>query len=51
MPMAAFLVFGTQLDIVRVWMFWQKPLRPASTASAHSPSNSTDSTFKAIQEV
>jgi len=48
MPMAAFSVFGTQLDIVRVWMFWQENPRPASKVSAHSPS---DSTFKDIQQV
>jgi len=25
LPVSAFLVFGSQMDLVRVWMFWRQP--------------------------
>lgn len=48
MPLAAFLVFGTQLDIVRVWIFWRPappPARLSVLSSAHT-SSSVDSSIK-----
>jgi len=40
-PMAAFLIFGTQTDVWRVWRFWQHETAPdeESASAAIVPCN------------
>ncbi|KAF8067918.1 hypothetical protein FPV67DRAFT_1164672 [Lyophyllum atratum] len=44
MPVSAVLIFGTQSDLLRVWMFWKKRPAPAvATEKEVEPDTTTDS--------